>query len=199
VSLVTINADRHIDIAEHLISVAQFEELVVELNETHEWQSTIDRVINSIDQAANKCEADHLIARVLLTGKTTLTWRLRRDSDLLLNEIEARLDTEEHRWLDKLIINCELPTDKALNSDSGPQAELANLINEQIAQSSELLNDAKQTIDALFKSLPSELRSSFGENEDQLNETIKRLALQGSRQVAANLRSESTFDEQAHN
>jgi len=196
VTLVTVNDNNGIDTEEHLLAVAQFEEITVELNSTHEWHSAIELVIHTIDQAADECQAENLVARILLHGQTPLTWRLHRDTDLFTNEIEARLDGDEHCWIDKLIIDCRPPMD--IESDVGPQAELASLITEQIEQSDKLIEDAEQTINDLMKFLPIELRSTFGKDNEQVKATIKRLALQGSKQVSANLRADAMPDEQAH-
>jgi len=194
VTLVTINDDKSIVTDEHSLAIAQFEETIIELDDSHDWQAAIDAVIDNIQQSANDSHADLLVARAILKGQTSLTWQLRRDTDLFTNEIEARLDGDEHHWIDKIVIKCEPPENKFV--DSGPQAELANLIMEQIEHSSNLIDDAEQTINDLLKSLPSELRSMFGENDEQRSEAIKSLAVEGSKQIAAQLRGESAPDDQ---
>jgi len=199
VTLVTISDDKQVDITEHLLAVAQFETLTIKLDHSHEWHSVIDKVINEINRASNHCDADHLIARVLLQGQSVLTWQLHRDTDLLINEIEARLDDDDHLWLDKLIVNCEPVKGTSANFDTGPQQELSILMSKQIEQSTQLIEDAKQTINAMFKSLPSELRARFGETEEQLDKNIKSLARQGSKQVIAKLHGDTTTEDQASN
>jgi len=190
VTLVTVNDDNSISTDEHLLAIAQFEEIAIELDDSFEWPSAIDLVIDRIEHTANNCNADHLVARIVVNGHTNLAWRLRRDTDLFTNEIEARLEVAEHLWLDKIIIHCEPPVDKLINT--GPQAELVNLIADQIEHSAILREDAKQTIKDILKSLPGELRSTFGDNDEQLSATIKSLALQGSKQIAAQLQGDAT-------
>lgn len=196
VTLVSISDDQQVEIEEHALAVAQFETINITLDHTHDWQTVIDLVISQLERVTESINADHLVARVFLNGKTPLAWRLRRDADLLINELESRLEDDHHHWLDKLIINCEPPESDTNSSDSGPQTELANLMVEEINKSSNLINEAKQTMDAMFKTLPSELRSKFGTDEEALESTIKSLALSGSKLITANLTDEHNADEQ---
>lgn len=196
VTLVSISDDQRVEIEEHALAVAQFETINVTLDQTHDWQTVIDLVISRLAEATETINADHLVARVFLNGTTPLAWRLQRDADLLVNELESRLEDNHHHWLDKLIINCEPAETDTNNSDSGPQTELANLMVEEINKSSNLISEAKQTMDAIFKTLPSELRSKFGTDEEALENTIKSLALSGSKLITANLADEHNTDEQ---
>lgn len=197
VSLVSISDDKQIDIQDYQLAVAQFEMLNVELDQSHSWQSTIELIMESYEQASLACSADHLVARVILSGNTPLAWQLQRDKDLLVDELESRLDEEAHRWLDKLIINCEPPIDATDLELSGPQIELNTLMLEEIDQSADLISDAKKTIDAMLKSLPSELRAKFGNTDAELEEIIKSHARQGCQQLTANLHASDLSEDEA--
>ena len=195
VTLVSINEDNQVVTDEKQLAVAQYELVQVELNNSHDWYSTIEIAIDSISHASNQSSADLLVARVVLEGTTELSWRLHRDEDLFLQELESRLDDDEHLWIDKLIINCAMPLGSASDDLLGPHAEFSELIQQEITQSKEFESNATMAVEEIVGVLPPELRAQFGDNEIERAKLIKELATQGSHQVLANLYSDNSSED----
>lgn len=197
VTLVTITDDAKLTIKEHPIALAHFEQIEVSLEAQEDWSSAINVVMSEIDQLWQVCDAEHLVARVVLTGRTPLAWKLRRDEDLFVQDIIGRLEDDEHRWLDKLIIQCDPPADEQedLVASSSPYIELHDLMIKEIKQSPVFQNHAQLALEDLLRVLPAEVRTSFGDNEQSLEKTIESLALQGSTLITAKLQPESISDE----
>ena len=189
VTLVTVNDDGRVDVQEHLLALAQFEEIAVSFESLQDWSKGINLVMGEIERVAEACAAEHLVARVVITGATPLAWKLRRDEDVFKQELASRLEDDGQRWLDKLIIKCELPTEKEgeRTIDTTPYEELHALMIEEIKHTEAFRAKAKQSVDVLLGLLPVELRAKFGEDQAALEKNIERLALEGCTQISANL------------
>jgi len=189
VTLVTVNDDGRVDAQEHLLALAQFEEIAVSFEGLEDWSKGVNSVMGEIDQVADACDAEHLVARVVITGATTLAWKLRRDEDLFKQELVSRLEDDGQRWLDKLIIKCEPPAknDNDSTIDTTPYEELHALMIDEIKHTEAYRKKAKQSVEVLLGLLPVELRTKFGEDEASLEKNIELLALEGSTQISANL------------
>lgn len=194
VTLVSASDDGSMELVEHQLSMAQFEEIEVNFDNLQEWSEGIDLVMREIDRLFDTCVAEHLVSRIVLTGKTTLAWKLRRDIDLFEQEINSRFEDEGRRWLDKLILKCEPPTAEKQSDEAGvtPYEELHSLMIDEISQSPAFRNKAKLIVDDFLKLLPPELREKYGDNDEALDKNIEILALQGSAIVAANLQPADT-------
>ena len=197
VTLVNINADHQIDAEEHKLAIAQFEEVSVPLDDISQWADAIDEAMSKVDQQSDACNAEHLVARVFLTGNTTLAWRLQRDADLFEQELTSRFEDNGHHWLDKLIVDCQplQSTSQTTTTDLTPQTELHELMLNEINHSDAFRKNAKQSVDDFLRALPGELRSAFGDDETALAATIETLAHQGSKLVTAKLHTESSLDD----
>lgn len=189
VTLVTVNDEGRVDVQEHLLALAQFEEIAVSFESLQDWSKGINLVMGEIERVAEACAAEHLVARVVITGATPLAWKLRRDEDVFKQELVSRLEDDGQRWLDKLIIKCELPTEKEgeRTIDTTPYEELHALMIEEIKHTEAFRAKAKQSVDVLLGLLPVELRAKFGEDQAALEKNIERLALEGCTQISANL------------
>jgi len=193
VTLVSIDDNGLLETEEHRLALAQFEQIEVALDDVEQWSNVIDSVMEQIDRVFDSCVADHLVARVVLTGRTSLAYKIRRDEDLLLQDVTSRLEDDGHRWLDKIIIRCELPLSEQ-SSDTNPHQELYDLMIKEIKNSAAFTNSAVQAVKELSSLLPAELRDKFEKDEAAVLETIESLAIQGSSRVSAYLQA-SNADE----
>lgn len=200
VTLVNISDSGEIDIDERFLAVAQFEEVKVALNRVEEWSELQNLIMNEIESAAGNCDAEHLVARVELDGHTSLAWTIKRDADRLKEEILSRLEEEENLWLDKLVINCELPKEDAELSDSedSPHRELHKLMLKEIKDSDSFKADAMQAFNDLLGALPPGVRDSFGKNEEEIQKRLIELANSGSELVSAALQPKLESDNDAN-
>jgi len=191
ITLVSIDDNNQVKTEEHALALVQFEYTPIELNDSLTWNEVVDLINQAIDQVAAKCEAEQLVVRIVLTGTTPLAWKLHRDEDLLLAEIESRAEGES-KWIDKLVINCDAPERMQNAADDGPQTEFSELMKAEISSSEQFLLSAKQAVNEVVSALPAELRDHFGTDELSRERLIKALATKGSKQVEAHINADPT-------
>ncbi|GEO98546.1 metallophosphoesterase family protein [Methylobacterium haplocladii] len=186
VSLVTIGDDRAIRVEERAIGVAQFERVTVDATGIAEWRDLIGAVGSALEAARMRVAAQHLVARLHLTGTTPLAWRMRRDGDLLKAEAEAHAGLVGACWIEKLEIACTQPGD-ASPSRSDPLHELRRLIDDEVLASDAFRKELAGIADELKGQLPPECRDSFGSDRASYETLLARHAREGTDAVLARL------------
>lgn len=189
VTLVRVNNDRTMDIEEHLTSIAQFERLVVDVSGAYEWAELVHCIGEELQRKAAQVQSEHGVFRVLLTGKTALAWRIRRDVDLLLTELETKAAAIGQAWIEKLEIACE-PLAENLQDNSDPLHDLYHLIGQDILNSPAFQADAQKIAEDLRAQLPPECRDIFGADETEFHAILEGLMTSGAENVVAQLQSD---------
>jgi len=191
VSLVTVADDRSISIEERLTSVAQFERVSVDLSGAVDWRAAMDRIETALGQARHLTRSPHLVARLHLTGRSPLSWRLRRDRDLLLAEIEQRAEGLGRTWIEKIELATEAPTQAGQTSAADPVSELGLLMQRDILPATATHQEVRQMVEDLRNDLPAEIRGFAGEDAAGLDAFVERLLADGSQDILARLRADS--------
>lgn len=186
VSLVTIRDDRSIVVEERHTSVAQFERLAIDISGATDWKQLVVDVSAKLDALRSSISADHLVARIQVTGSTELTWRIRRDIDVLCTELEARGSIAGNVWIDKVHSACT-PSETS-SKGSGALEELTSIIENEVGVAAEYQQELRSIADELRAQLPAELRDIFGTDEATFRETLASFAREGSAEVMARLR-----------
>ncbi|AZO81942.1 MULTISPECIES: DNA repair exonuclease [unclassified Bosea (in: a-proteobacteria)] len=186
VSLVTISDDGAIQIQEHRTSTAQFERVSIDLSGVDDWSDAIRAVGRKLATERDATVSDHLIARVMLTGATPLTWRLRRDTELLLAEAEQQAAIVGNTWIEKVSSDCAASHGAALNA-AGAVAELSQLITEDVLKSDSYRLQASEIVSELRGALPRELHRMFGEDKASFEKLVGQLSNDGALDVIAHL------------
>lgn len=191
VSLVTVGDDRSISVEERLTSVAQFERVSVDLNGAEDWRTAMERIETALGLVRDATRAPHLVARLQLSGRTPLAWKLRRDRDLLLAEAEQRAEGLGHAWIEKIEIATEAPVETASALTADPVSELGELMRLDILPAVATVQDIRQLVDDLRNELPAEIRGFAGDDDAGLEAFVGRLLAEGSADILARLRSDS--------
>lgn len=186
ISLVTIGDDRSVFIEERQTAVAQFGRLVVDISRANDWKNVVLEAKGSLECLSSAVSADHLVARVEITGATELAWRIRRDADLLRTELETHGATIGNVWIEKVVTSPVAPK----RDDARPSAldELAAIIDSEIHGSTEYREEVRLIADELRGQLPAELREIFGKDEASVENLLAQFAKDGASQVLARLR-----------
>jgi exonuclease SbcD len=187
VTLLTIHDDGSITHEERLTCVAQFERLPVDVEAVEDWSEVIDCIERALEAACSQTRAEHLVARIELKGRTSLSWRIRRDHDLLVAEAEMRGRAIGSCWLDKLTISCR--DVDAGDAKSDPVAELSRIVETDVISSPAFRAQFAQMAKDLKSQLPAECRDALGADEADAERLLVDLAREGSRDVLARLRS----------
>lgn len=190
VSLVTVADDRSISVEERVTSVAQFERVTVDLTGIDDWRGAIDRIEAGLAEARRQAASDHLVARLRLEGATPLAWRMRRDAELLAEDIRHRASSLGRTWIDKLVFTCAAPgvTDEVAPS-TDPVAELERLIGTVVMPSDLFGTETEAIADDLMRQLPLECRDLLGSDPADHAALLAELTREGVADVLAHLRT----------
>lgn len=186
VTLVTILDDRSIQIEERVTSIAQFERVSVDAAGLDDWGDLVAAVTRALEQARDAVASEHLVTRLRVTGATPLSWRIRRDLDLLKTEADDRGSLIGACWIEKLEVATDSPTE-TVESAADPLVELRRLIEEEVLQSEGFRTELVAVADELRSQLPQECRDSLGADEASFKAGLTLLAREGTEDVLARL------------
>lgn len=186
VTLVTIADDLSIRIEARATSIAQFARVPVDATGIEDWRDLVAAVTRALEQERSGVGAEHLVARVEVTGATPLAWRMRRDLDLLKTEADARAAHIGACWIEKLEVSTAAPPLGA-GSAADPLRELHRLIEDEILGSDAFQADLVAIAEEVRVQLPAECRDAFGADEAAFKAVLARLAHEGAEDVLARL------------
>ena len=190
VTLATVAEDGSITCEERHVAVAVFERLSLDLSGIDDWNGMLDRAEGLLGEARAAAGGAHLVARIAVTGATPLAWRLRRDEDLLLAELQNLAASLGECWIEAVELAVSVPAAEA-DADTGPLAELARLMREDVVENHAYREELRETLGDLLRQLPREARSLLATDEAEEEALLSDIALQGSDAVLARLGGES--------
>lgn len=189
VTLVSVGDDGTITCEERHVAIAVFERIAVDLSGVDDWSSMLDRTEAVLGEARSAAGGAHLVARLSLTGATPLAWRLRRDEDLLLGEVQNIAASLGECWIEAVELVVAPPA-VADGNDAGPVSELARLMHEDVVASHAYREELREALSDILRQLPKEARSLLAADEAAEEVLLAELALQGSDAVLARLGGE---------
>jgi DNA repair protein SbcD/Mre11 len=186
VTLVTVMDDGAIRIEEHVTSLAQFERVEADIAGIEDWRDMLDMAEKAISAARDRTLSKYLVARLHLTGATPLAWRMRRDADLLTEELKERAALAGDCWIERVEIDCTAP-DAADGAADNPVLELRRLIAEEVVGSDAYQTEVMRIAEELRGQLPAECRTLLGADEEAFKAAVAGLVREGSDDVLARL------------
>lgn len=189
VTLATVEDDGTITCLTHPVAVAVFERISVDLSGVDGWHGMLDRVEAVLAEARAQARGAHLVARLALSGATPLSWRLRRDEDLLTAELQNLATSLGECWIEAVELSVSVPL-AAAGADAGPLTEMSRLMREDVIESHAYREELRETLGDLLRQLPKEARSLLAADEAAEEALLHDLALQGADAVLARLGGE---------
>ncbi len=190
VMLATVADDGTISCEERRVAIAVFERIAVDLAGVTDWPGMLDRAEAALARAKAAAGGAHLVARLALGGETPLAWRLRRDEDLLLGELQNLAASLGECWIEAAELAVALPQ-ADLDADAGPLTELGRLMREDVVASHAYREELRETLADLLRQLPKEARGLLAPDEAAEETLLAETALQGADAVLARLGGES--------
>lgn len=187
VTLVTIDEDGHLTLAERAIGAAVFERLEVDMTGIVDWRGVLEAVGNRLTRLREGLSADNLIVRVSLAGATPLAWRLRRDADLLEAEIANVAAALGDCWVEKVENHCREGKNGQSGGAADPMGELSVLVEKDVLSAFGYCAEMKSVAEELLQQLPAELRPYLATDEGALERLVRDAALAGSVDVLSHL------------
>lgn len=194
VSLVTIGDDRRITVTEWPTSIAQFERIPVDLGGIAGWREAVDAIEQAVGRMRDRTEAPHLVGRLLLTGRTPLAWRMRRDRDLLLAEIEQRLEAGGRTWIDRIELAVAAPGPVEDAGSADPVRELGDLMRSDAMRRHAVREAVRDLVRELRDDLPGDARGFSGATEAEFEAYVETLLGEAGEDVLARLAAEPAGD-----
>jgi DNA repair exonuclease SbcCD nuclease subunit len=191
VSLVRIEDDRTVHVAQHPTGIAQFERAAVDLSGIDDWRDLLHAAAAALRALRASVAAEHLIVRLALAGATPLAWRLRRDADQVQAELNAIAAELPGCWIDS--VETALVSLPALaeqpGADGSAVAELQRLIGSDILPAASYQRALAEIADELRGQLPPECRHLLGTDAEQARRALAALARDGVQDVLARLQA----------
>ncbi|MEI2301668.1 metallophosphoesterase family protein [Ensifer sp. MJa1] len=186
VTLVTVEDDGRIGIAEQPIGIASFERLDVELSAWSEWRDMLDGVKQALLRVCDVAPAENVIFRLTLSGATPLAWRLRRDADLLRGELDNIAAGIAGCWIEKVELACRVP-EAERSGALDPVDELAALVQSDVLTAHGFRQEVRAAVEDLLQQLPPELRQLLAPDEEAVERLSFDAGASGSADVLAHL------------
>lgn len=186
-TLITIGSDRSVNVKECATNVAQFERLPIDLTGFEEWRDIVDAIDRAFGTKRDEVVAEHLVARLRLTGTTRLAWRIRRDRDILHAEAANRAFVAGKCWIDNIEIECRAQGEALAPPSANPATELEQFIERELIDSAAYQAEIAVIAEDIRDLLPQECRRTLGDDEAQFLSRLKVLIREGSKDVLARL------------
>ncbi|MGD9476908.1 metallophosphoesterase family protein [Shinella sp. G-2] len=186
ITLATVAEDGIITCAVHPVAVAIFERLAVDLSGIEDWPGMLAAAEDVLAEARGAAGGAHLVARLTLSGATPLAWRLRRDEDLLLGELQNLAASLGECWIEAVDLAVTPPA-AADGADAGPLAELDRLMRADVLENHAYRADLRETLADLLRQLPKEARSLLAADEAAEEALLADLSEAGAAAVLARL------------
>ena len=194
VTLVNLS-DGTVTLEERRTSRVEFARLSCALDGVEDWRDMLARVSDAIAQAA-PATAGKVILRVELTGTTPLAWRVRRDLDLVGEQIRDAARnvraTTGGVWIEKVDVRLRQP--EASEAREDPRFELQALM-QGLMQDDAIKARAMGIAEWLVGELPPEIRSDFGADSAALSDTVATLLAEGREEVVALMMGDEAHDD----
>jgi DNA repair exonuclease SbcCD nuclease subunit len=194
VTLVTIAEDRSIALEARPTSIAAFERVSVPLDGIAEQRAMAAAITAALERRRSETKAEHLVARLVLTGVTPLARAIRRDPDFVKTEAAHRAGLIGRTWVEKIEIDCRMPL-AATGPVADPLLELRGLIESEIAPSEAFRDRIAGMADELRRQLPLDCHGLFGEDEAGARAMLDRLLAEGTEDVLALLQARGPAEE----
>lgn len=192
VSLVTIGDDRTVHVEARETAIAQFERVAVDLAGIDDWRDMVAAIGAALAERRAIVVAEHLIARLTLTGATSLAWRIRGDFDLVRAEVTSRAEELRNCWIEGVDPGISVPA-APISADAGSAAsaiaELHHLIASDILPAEAYHAALADLADELRGQLPSECRHLLAGDEAESRLRMVAYAREGAEDVIARLQA----------
>lgn len=187
VTLGTIDGNRDLRVEEHHTSLAEFQRVCVDLSGAEEWSDLVRRADSALGEAFDATRSEHLIARVAFSGTTSLAARLRRDADVVLEEVKEAAHRSGSILIECIVSDVRAQAAVTGSAQGDPINELRGLMQSDALDRSTAAEQTRATLKDLQSKLPPELRDKFECDDDDADGLVDRYLNEGAEDVLARL------------
>jgi hypothetical protein len=143
----------------------------------------LERIKGALGEAAT-CVSDHNVLRLTLEGGSALAWRMRRDQDLLSEQIGDMARGFGSVWIEKIENQLKPPKPETEASDA--RTELHKIMQE-LSSDEHFFARAVQDVEELVTDLPPEIRAGFGDTGELRAVFVEQLLSSGIEDISARM------------
>ncbi|AXS41005.1 DNA repair exonuclease [Breoghania sp. L-A4] len=187
VTVVEIGDDHAMRIEERFVALVQFERVTVDVSGADDMSALIGLSEAALSAALEAARSEHLIARVELRGETPLAPQLRRDADVLLEEIREAGRRCGQVLVEEVVTGVVMPRLETKSALSDPVSELRLLMLGEGLDRTAARGAAMDLMLELQKKLPPELRDAFGVDDADRARLVEGYLDEGAEDVLARL------------
>lgn len=163
VTEVRLDDSGSVQVEEHPVAYGQFERVDVDVTGCERYEDIRTRTEAALEHAQREAAAEHLIARIEYSGRTSMHWYLKANVEMLLENAKFISRGIEGCWVEKVESGAAPAGPVATEGD--PVIELQKFIAEW-RRDPAFLNGAKDEFEALIKQLPTRLGRKWSSDED---------------------------------
>ena len=189
-SLVTIRDDGTVDLDEVATSAVEFARCSVTLRPEMGWKEAVEVSIDALMEASGRTAASDLVARIRLEGASHEAWRLRRDADYFLEDLNDGLPAGSGVTIEKVEPAMAATETGAVVASTGPLIELQRAMREAVDDPEFLVwarEHAEKLARTAFKGLRGSHDAILGENEEAAAALLARFVSEGADEIGARL------------
>jgi len=119
-------------------------------------------------------------------GETSLSWKIRRDIDLMQAEAEQRGERLGNTWIEKLDLAVQ-PPGALTRTTADPVGELRQLMRDDVLARSGFRDEIRELVRDLLADLPPESRHFAGDDEAGFDRFVDDLLVRGAEDITARM------------
>jgi len=158
-----------------------FERLQVPVDGVAGWRVMLARIADALRAAGQEGET---IFRLELSGQTPLAWQVRRDMDLLAEQIKEVAQGMNGVWIEK--ISSHLQQLQASVPRDDPRFEMQEIMQE-LLQDAPTQARAGELATWLVGELPPEIRADFGADKEAFAAEVTAILAEGLEEIVARM------------
>jgi DNA repair exonuclease SbcCD nuclease subunit len=188
-SLTLASVDNGIVILEERhTSIVEFNRVSCLLDGETDWRNAVKSITEALKKSGAH-SSEHNVLRIVLEGKTPLAWQVRRDHDLLVEQIREAAQSIGSVWIEKIENYLTLPeTEKGT---ANAQQEL-RLIMQGLSDEASFSELVLHSADKFVGDLPPEVRHEFGDTETERFEIVMALLSEGVEDISARMMNDNS-------
>ncbi len=186
-TLVTVD-DGVVSLEERHTSIVEFSRVSCSLDGETDWRSAVNNIVMVIKESVDRLSSKHNVFRISLEGRTPLAWQIRRDYDLLLEQVSEAVKPIGSVWIEK-IENCLAHPETEQNT-ANAQQEL-HLLMQSFSEETSSSERVLQVVDEFVGNLPPDVRREFGDTETERLDIVKALLRESVEDISARMMSDS--------
>lgn len=186
-TLVSVDDTHAVSLQEIATSAVEFQRTACSLEGLDDLRDGLQRIKETLNGVAQS-QADHVVVRLSLTGATPLAWQLRRDLDLLNEQVSEIARALGRVWIDKIVLEVERPA--AIESGTDARREL-HAIMADLRTTSAFQARVARDLEELVGDLPPEIRGAFGADENARRDILEEILSAGIDTITARMMADA--------